>query len=120
VKHEVADVFLLEPMRSMRRFAISFIMEAPMRRTSFESTTRRAAPGNSKPMAGKCFRAKKALVLDDGRPFPGAAHRESARAVGEDGVGDRALQPLIEEIRGGADLHRHHHRAVKEETPARD
>ena len=56
--------------------------------------------------------AEQGAVLDDRRPAAGADERERPRAVGEDGVGHRALQPVVEEVGRRADLDGEHERAV--------
>ncbi len=45
---------VLSPLSAISASAISFIMLAPMRRTSLESTTRGRPPGYSKPIAPRC------------------------------------------------------------------
>jgi len=42
-----------------------------------------------------------------------AAEGDRAGAVREDRVGDGTLEPVVEEIGGRADLHRHHERAMR-------
>ena len=56
--------------------------------------------------------AEHGAMLHDRRPAAVATQGERARAVGEDGVGHRALQPVVEEVGRRADLDGEHQRAV--------
>src|SRR5262249_49142547 len=61
------------------------------------------------------FRAEERLLGHDGGPLAATAHREGPRAVRENGVGHCALQPVVEEVGCGADLHRYHDGAMPRE-----
>ena len=103
---------VLSPLSAISASAISFIMPAPMRRTSLERTTRGRPPGYSKPIAPRCSERNMVRCSTISGPAPSPADRDGPRPVREDRVGHRALQPIVEEVGRGADLHRHHHRAV--------
>ena len=86
VEHEVPDVVLLEPLRfheAIRHLRHHGGADAP---DFLREHHARAASGKLEAHGGQMLRAKEALVLDDGRPFPVAAHREGPRPVREDGV----------------------------------
>src|SRR5262249_56495635 len=110
--HEMTPVLLFEPLRGNEALAHLLTHASPDAAHLLGEHHARPPAGELEAHGGEMLRTEARLLRHDGRPLPLAAHREGTRAVREDGVRHRALQPPVEEKGGGADLDPHPARAM--------
>ena len=104
VEHPVADVLALEPLRrqeGLRHLAhhLSADLADVLRQDDARPPTRILEPHRVQVLG-----AEECAVGDDRWPGAFRRQRRGPRAVGEDRVRDGALEPVVEEVGGGADL----------------